>query len=78
MVVKFQGSCFNGAEGSRWNLSVEDRTPGEEARSCPFGVVGGKEDEDDVAGQGSREEEKGCVSSRVGFLVSWFLSYTYS
>lgn len=32
MVVKFQGSRFNRAEGNRWNLSVEDRTPGGEAR----------------------------------------------
>lgn len=72
MVMKFQGSRFNRAGGNQWNLSVEDRTPGEEARSCPFGVMGGKEGEDDVAGQGSREEEKCCVSSRVGFLVSLF------
>lgn len=32
MVMKFQGSRFNRAEGNWWNLSVEDRTPGGEAR----------------------------------------------
>lgn len=42
MVVKFQGSHFNRAEGNLWNLSVEHRAPGEEARNCLCGVLGGR------------------------------------
>lgn len=52
IIVKFQGSSFNRAQGNRQSLGVKERAHSEDARGGPLGLVGQEEGETVEAGAG--------------------------